>query len=129
MAIFAVGLLAAHPASAALVNCGHYDSAGNLDKCDIADLILTVVNIINFLLAWAWLLSMFFILWAAYTLIGSGGNEEAIAKGKGTFKNAIIGFFLIMAAYLLINWIIAALTGMPINTTTDALLKSFGIID
>ncbi len=123
VAIFAL------PASAALVNCGGYDANTNAQKpCEIGDLVQTVVNLINFLLAWAWIVAMFFILWAAYGMIGSSGNEEEVTKAKTTFKNAVLGLFLVMAMFLLINWVVAALTGQPVATTADALIKAFNII-
>jgi hypothetical protein len=99
--------LFANFASAALVTCG----GPTTPECKITDIILLIVRIINFLLEWAWLISLFMILWSAFTLLGSSGNEEAVTAGKDTLKQAIIGFFLIMIAYLLINWLVSALTG------------------
>ena len=96
-------LFTANFSHAALVTCSV--------NCTIPDLIQTVVRIINFLLAWAWLIAIFFVAWAAYGFISSTGNEEAIATAKGTFSNAITGFFLIMAMFILINWFAAAFTG------------------
>lgn len=126
--ILALGLFAL-PAAAAIVNCGGYDAnRAPQNPCGLGDLVQTVVNIINFLLAWAWIISMFFILWAAYTMIGSGGNEEEITKGKETFKHAILGFFLIMAAFLLINWVIAVLTAQDAAITSDALWRAFNLL-
>lgn len=100
-------LFTANFSYAALVTCG----GPTQPPCQISNLIETIVRIINFLLAWAWLIAIFFVAWAAYGFISSTGNEEAITKAKGTFSNAITGFFLIMAMYILINWFAAALTG------------------
>jgi hypothetical protein len=81
------------------------------NQCKLTDLIYLIERIINFLLAWAWLISIFYVMWAGYNMLGSGGNAEAITSAKTTFSHAIIGFFLIMAAYLLINWVVSLLTG------------------
>lgn len=111
-AFLAVMLLFANFASAQLVNCGGYNPDGSRQTdCAVSDLIFTIERIINFLLAWAWLLAVFFILWGGWEMINAGGNEEGITKGKDTFKHAIIGFFLIMAAYLLVNLFVGLLTG------------------
>src|SRR5207244_912937 len=101
-----LGLTVANFASAALVTCGGYTEAGEKQTaCTVKDILFTIERIINFLLAWAWLVSIAFILWGAYNMVTSAGNEEAIADGKLTFKNAVVGFFLVMAAFLLINWV------------------------
>jgi len=106
-------------ASAALVNCGQ---ASNLpdkptpeqiqaNECKLSDLIFTIERIINFLLSWAWIIAIFYIMWAGYNMMFAAGNSEDIESAKKQFRNAIIGFVLIMASYLLINWIVSLFTG------------------
>ena len=56
-------------------------------------------------------------------MLQAGGNEEELTKAKATFSNAVIGFFLVMAAFLLLNWVLSVLTGQPLNyagSVTDA---------
>ena len=78
-----LGLTVANFASAALVTCGGYTEAGEKQTaCTVKDILFTIERIINFLLAWAWLVSIAFILWGAYNMVTSAGNEEAIADGK-----------------------------------------------
>src|SRR5258708_208318 len=107
-----LGLTFANLAAAALVNCGGYNPDGTAQTaCEIKDLVFLIERIINFLLAWAWLVSIFYVMWAGYNMIFSGGNSEAIISAKTIFRNAIIGFFIIMGSYLLINWVVSLLTG------------------
>lgn len=94
-------------AKAAIVTCG----GPSQPECQIIDIVYTVQRIINFLLAWAWLVTIFFILWSGWDMINSGGNQEAVTKAKAGLTQAIIGFFLVMASYLLINLIVGILTG------------------
>lgn len=108
-----------------LVKCGQ--SAPGSKACTLVDLILTVGRIINFLLSWAWLVAVIFIVWAGWDLISAGGNEEGITKGKTALSNAIIGFFLIMVSFVLLNFIISILTGDNTFTTTN-LIKSFELL-
>lgn len=102
-----VFLFFANIASAALVNCGGTGQS----PCEIKDIVWLIARIINFLLASAWFIALFMILWSAFTLLGASGNEEEVTAGKETLRHAIIGFFLIMIAYLLINWLLFALIG------------------
>lgn len=108
-----------------LVKCGQHAAGSN--ECTISDLILTVANLINFLLSWAWLVAVLFIVWAGWTMINAGGNEEGITKGKAALSNAIIGFFLIMVSFVLLNFILSILTGDN-QFTTQNLIESFKLL-
>lgn len=94
---------------AAVVTCGK--TVDNPKECTLVDLVYTVVNIINYLLAWAWLVAIFFIVYSGYGMATSAGNEEKLTTAKAGLDNAITGFFLIMVSYLLINWAVGVLAG------------------
>ncbi len=104
-----IGLSLANLASADLVTCGGRgdDPAG----CGIQDLIFLIERIINFLLSWAWIIAIFYIMWSGYNMVFAGGDSEQIQNAKTQFSHAIIGFVLIMCAYLLINWIVGIFSG------------------
>lgn len=84
------------------------------DDCTIQKLIFLIVRIINYLLAWAWLVCILFVVWGGWEMVGSGGDSEKIQAGKDIFSNAIIGFFMTMAAFILINFVVGALIGKPL---------------
>lgn len=100
-------LLVGNFANAAIVNCG--GTTNNPTPCTIRNLIETVVAIINILLSWAWLVSTLFVVWGGWQMVTSGGNEEQITAGKTIFSQAIIGFFLVMASFILINFVVGIL--------------------
>jgi hypothetical protein len=118
-------LVIAHTAQAALVQCG--GTANNPKECTIGDLFITVQNVINLLLSMAWLVALVFILWAGWGMVNSGGNEEAITTAKATMSSAIIGFFLVIASFLLINFIISLVGGNSLSYA-DSLRDSLHII-
>ena len=113
--------------SPVLVSCGGRNPDGSSQTpCQVSDLIFLIERIINFLLSWAWIISILFILWAGWQLITAAGNDEQIAKGKEILKQAILGFFIIMIAYILINLVIALLsTGDPTNANAFNNIRSF----
>ncbi len=86
-----------------IVNCG--------DHCQLGDLVLIVVALINYLFALSSFVAMVFIVWNAWGMITSAGNEEAISNAKKGLSNAIIGFFLVLVAWVLIDAIVAILAG------------------
>lgn len=72
---------------------------------------LIAIRLINLFLGLSWILALFFIFWGAYNLAASAGNEEKIKAAKADFKNGVIGFFLIMGAFLLVNYALVAFGG------------------
>jgi hypothetical protein len=100
-----------------LVRC-----AAGPDNCTIRDLIMMVLRITNFFIGASWLVALFFVFWGAYGLSTSYGNQEKIAAGKKTIQNAIVGFFLIMIAFLLINWLVMVLGGYNVQQMIDLLI-------
>ena len=51
------------------------------------------------------------IAWAGATLVLSQGNEGAMEKAKSRIWNVVIGFVIILLAYMIINTILYVLTG------------------
>lgn len=101
-----------------IVKCG---TTANPTECTIPDLKMTVVRIVNYLLAWAWLVALLFILWAAWNMVISGGDSEKITAARSTLNNAIAGFFLVTIAFILLNFIVFMLTGKPLREIIDFL--------
>ena len=104
-------------AHADLVGCGDHLPANATpqeikdNECNLHDLVLVVLRLINLLVSFAGFVCMIWIVWAGWQLVTSGGNEEAITKGKDTLRHAIIGFFLVVVAYILLEAITIILGG------------------
>lgn len=99
-----------------LVRC-----AAGPDNCTIRDLIFVVIRVINFFIGASWLVALFFVFWGAYGLSTSYGNSEKIEAGKKTIQNAIVGFFLVIVAFLLINWLVMVLGGLSLEQMMELL--------
>ena len=112
-----VMLLVAPIASAALVNCdGSTVNRETLETtCSIKSLIALVIRIINQLLSWSGLVAILFVMWAGWSMINAGGDSEQVEGAKTTLTNAIVGFFLILVAMLLVNTVVFMLTGYNFN--------------
>jgi hypothetical protein len=75
---------------------------------------------------------MLFMLWGGWGMIGSAGNQEAVTSAKATFSSAIIGFFLVIAAFLLVNFMITLISGGDLKLGGSLrgaldILKIFGL--
>jgi hypothetical protein len=62
-----------------------------------------ISNIISFLLLIAGGIAIIFIIFAGFRYITAGGNESAAESAKKTLTNAIIGFIVILLAYLILK--------------------------
>ncbi|HTL39340.1 MAG TPA: hypothetical protein VL306_00805 [Methylomirabilota bacterium] len=120
-------LLVSNVAHAALINCGGRGATGQQPDCQIGDIIVSIKNIINFLLSWAWLISTFLIVVSGFKMVFAAGNEEAISSAKTSLSHAIIGFIIIMLSFLIVNFVIGLLTGGG-AFSPDALMGSFNLI-
>jgi hypothetical protein len=74
-----------------------------------------IINIINYLLVAAGGVALLFMVWGGIRMLLSGGNPEQVKTGKTTLYNALVGFVIVMAAYIIINLVLAAVGASPGN--------------
>lgn len=65
------------------------------------------VRIVNFILGFAGVVAIFFIINNAWFLIASGGSEETITQHKKGLMWAVVGLILIILSYSIIRFIIS----------------------
>ncbi len=119
-------LLIVNFASAAFVTCGGRNADGSLQPdCKITDLFLVIIRIINYLFGFASFVAMAFIVWGAYGMITAGGDEEKITGSKQVLSQAVIGFFLVLVSYLLIDAIVSLLGGYSLKQLFDIAVNQF----
>lgn len=101
--------LAATPSyGAGLVPCGGHDEPP-CTKCHFAVLVnnVTRFGVKNLALPFAALMILFAGFWYAF----SGGDEKRISAAKNTLKNAVIGLFVVLISWFLVDTAIKALVG------------------
>lgn len=85
---------------------GELGETYNLSTYENAEFFL--VRIVNFILWFLGIAMLGVIIYAAYTIMTSGGNDEQAAKGRKILIGAIAGFFVILASYAIIFTILYA---------------------
>ncbi len=68
-------------------------------------------NVVNWLLIFAAIAAIFFILFAGIKFMRSGGQPKLIEDARNTFVYAIAGLVVILLSFVIINFISAA-TGL-----------------
>lgn len=79
------------------------------------------------------LLGMVFmvLIWmGAFDIIGAGGNDEVVKKGRARIKNGAIGILIILAAYFITKLIFFIVSGTGYFNSTDSQATSLhGLIN
>lgn len=106
-------MLVPQAAGAEFVTCGKTDDQGNIIKqCDFEDLIVVIIRVINYLISFAALVAMYYILLAGWNLMTSVGNLDKIQKAKTGISNAVVGFGIIVLAFVFVNLLANGLLGL-----------------
>lgn len=74
-------------------------------------------NLINAALVLSGVTALFFIIYAGFKYVTSGGDPKKAEGARHTITYAIIGLILILAAIFIVNFI-QYITGAPIFGTT-----------
>lgn len=89
-----------------LIPCGYGDN-----PCDTGDVATFVNGLIDFLIRMLGIIAVIVMVYAGFMLVTSGGDEGKWTKAKELFTNVVIGIVIILAAWLVVDTIMSALTG------------------
>ena len=95
--------------------------AGLAETSGEAGLTNIITSVIGGLLYFAATILLVFIIWGGYMWMTAGGNEQQVEKGQKYIKNAVIGYIIIAASYLIVQLVSTELIG---QTTDDAQQES-----
>ncbi len=93
-----------------LIPCGYGDN-----PCDTADVANFVNGLISFLIQMLGVIAVIVMVYAGFQLVTSGGDEGKWTKAKELFTNVVIGIVIILAAWLIVDTIMEALTGQGLD--------------
>lgn len=82
-----------------LVPCG----GTGQDPCQFKHLVFLIIRVINYLISVAAVVAMYYILLNGFNLMTSLGNPEKIKKGKVGIANAVVGFGIVVLAFVFVN--------------------------
>ncbi len=81
----------------------NYGEATNLSGQDVR---ITVARIINVVLGILGIIVVVIILYAGFTWMTAGGNDEQVGKAKKILSAAVIGLVIVMSAYAITKFVI-----------------------
>jgi len=102
-----------------LVPCGGYaDDQGTREQpCQVKDVFVMIAVVTNWLIGASALYAVYQIINHGFYLIVSMGNEEKITQHKEGISNSVIGFVVVLLAFMFINTVVNVLLTRSIVTT------------
>lgn len=95
-----------------LIVCG---TATTPSPCEFEHLILLARHLIHDLVILSTFLAMVAFVYAGYVLLTSQGNPGALTKAKHVFTSVLIGYLVVLGAWLLVYTITSALLDPKFN--------------
>lgn len=86
-----------------------YDPSASGAQCGYAEFIQLVYNLIQFSIYIAIPIFAVVFAYGGVTILFAQGNQGKIDKAKGMLQNAVIGFLVILTAWLIVYTIVTAL--------------------
>ncbi|MDD5567331.1 MAG: pilin [Patescibacteria group bacterium] len=80
-------------------------------NCNLDDFVVMFVNLITFFLGIVAIIALYYFVNGAFMLVISSGSPEKIASGKSTLVNALVGLFVVLSAWVMINTLFMLFTG------------------
>lgn len=103
--VFSLIVLAPLDASAAIIPCGEANN-----PCTACDAFGLISNALSYLVGLITLVIVLVIVWAGIQIVTSKGDPGSISKAKGMLWNAIVGFAILLVAWLGVDTVIKVLT-------------------
>ncbi len=76
--------------------------------CNVCTFVQLISNIVNWLFGFLVLLAVLGIMYAGFQLVTSAGNTSALDKAKSMFTNIIIGFVIVLSAWIIVDTVMKA---------------------
>jgi len=108
-------------ASAALINCGGLDMAGNPQRecgiCDVFRLVNTGVDLV--IKIFIPLAATLFIVYAGFKMIMNQGNSEVVKQTRDMLLATAIGLVVVFASYAIVGMILTSMGSIQAGSALD----------
>ena len=110
-------MLTIAPALASAANIPTIVPCGNTGEqpCTVCDLAKLAQNVLNAAIYLAVVLSAVLFAWAGFLYLTNVGNSGGVSKAKEVFANVFIGLIIILAGWLVIDVVMRAFVGAPLQ--------------
>ena len=99
---------------AQLVSCGT-----QANPCDFCDVVITIDNIVGFIIGISVTLFLLVIVYAGFSLVTSGGDTSKLDQSKRLLTNGVVGIIIIIASWFIIDTVLKLTTGDKLGVWND----------
>lgn len=75
-----------------------------------------ILNILGYILSFVGIIMLALIIWSGFRWMMSGGKQEVIEESRSTLVRAVIGFAIIMLAFVIVQTFIRVTENPPAET-------------
>lgn len=80
-------------------------------NCQLSDFVGLAVEVSRYIFGISGSLALLMIIYGAFRWLTAAGNAEAVSAGTSAMTAAIIGLLIVFGAWVIVNFVLAALTG------------------
>ena len=100
---------AADPSSGGLVQCGRGDNPGASDECNFDQLLALIQRVMNYIIVMSVPIASIVFAWAGFKYLTAAGNMSQIETAHTMFRKVLVGFIMVLSAWLIVKGITSAL--------------------
>jgi len=105
-----------------LVNCGQSDYSTDpptiKNPCQLKDLVLLIVRMINYLLTVVGVVAIHRVLSVGWDMVAATGIPEKIKSAREGLEHAVIGFAAVVLSFVFLNLLMNGLLGIGSSTAS-----------
>jgi len=94
------------PGAAAQTDPFGVEDARGIDVGKETNLKFAIANVVNIALGFLGILAVIIIMYAGFKWMTASGNEEQVTDARKMLIQAVIGLFIIMGAWVIINFVV-----------------------
>jgi len=114
LTFFTALLFLPHTTHAAIVTCSGPD-------CNWVSLVSLAQNVLSFIVSLAVVAAAIMFAYAGWLFFSSGANASNLEQGKKIFTSVVVGLIIILVAWLVVDTLLAQLTGKGLLKRTESL--------
>lgn len=92
---------------------------GTADVCRACDLVKLADNIIKFFVVLSVLVASLLFAWAGFLYVTAASSKSNLDQAKNIFFNVLIGLVLVLAAWLIVDLLLRAISRQSLNVLTQ----------
>lgn len=88
-------------------------------ECGLPQMLQVAVNLARLMLGLLGSITLIVFVYGGVVWLTAAGNAQRVERGKQVFEGALVGLVIVLAAWVIVNFVLAALTGTPLGQNVE----------